>query len=88
MAATSTVATGALRSSRRGHDESPGSMLFLGLLWLSLALAIVFLMTLIVSTAVDGADRFDAALMTAYSSKLTTDTIGLRAARLGTRSEE
>ena len=83
MAATG-VAAGALRSSRRGHDQSPGSMLFLGLLWLSLALAIVFLMTLIVTTAVDGADRFDSALITEYSSKLTPDTTGLRAALLGT----
>ena len=84
MAATTAVTTRALPSSRRGHDESLGSMVFLGLLWLSLALAIVFLMVLIVTTAVDGAGRFDTALITQYSSKLTPDTTGLRAALLGT----
>ena len=84
MAATTTVTTGALPKSRRGHDQSLGSMVFLGLLWLSLALAIVFLMTLIVTTAIDGAGRFDSALITEYSSKLTPDTTGLRAALLGT----
>jgi phosphate transport system permease protein len=84
MATSTAVIPGALRSSRRGHDESVGSMLFLGLLWLSLALAIVFLLTLIATTAVDGASRFDAALVTEYSSKLTPETTGLRAALLGT----
>jgi len=84
MAATTTVTAGALRSSRRGHDDSPASMLFLGLLWLSLALAIVFLMTLIVTTAIDGAGRFDSALITEYGSTLSPETTGLRAALLGT----
>jgi len=82
--ATATAASGALSASRRGHDNSLGSLLFLGLLWLSLALGIVFLMTLIVTTAIDGADRFDGALITEYSSKLTPETTGLRAALLGT----
>lgn len=59
-------------------------MLFLAVLWLSLALAIVFLMTLVVTTALDGVGRFDSALITEYSSTLTPETTGLRAALLGT----
>ncbi|MBA2456398.1 MAG: phosphate ABC transporter permease PstA [Nocardioidaceae bacterium] len=83
MAAT-VVAPQVLSTSKRGHDSSAGSLLFLAALWLSLAMAIVFLMTLVVTTAVDGAGRFDSALITEYGSKLTPDTTGLRAALLGT----
>ena len=82
--ATTAVPAAALRSSGRGHDRSLGSVLFVLALWSSLALAITFLMTLIVTTAVDGAGRFDGALFTQYSSTLTPETTGLRAALLGT----
>jgi phosphate transport system permease protein len=83
MAATS-VAPAAVPRSGRSHDSGPASLLFLVVLWLSLAMAIVFLMTLIVTTAIDGAGRFDSALITQYSSTLTPETTGLRAALLGT----
>jgi len=84
MAAVTATPSSLLASSRRGHDNSPVSLLFLSLLWLSLALAIVFLMTLIVTTAIDGAARFDRALITEYGSTLNPETTGLRAALLGT----
>jgi phosphate transport system permease protein len=83
MAAT-TVTTGIRSGSRRGHDNSPVALAFLGALWLSLALGIVFLMTLIVTTAIDGAERFDSELITEYGSTLSPETTGLRAALLGT----
>jgi phosphate transport system permease protein len=76
--------TSAIRSSGRGHDNSVGSVVFLLALWVSLALAITFLLTLIITTAIDGAGRFDSALFTEYSSTLAPETTGLRAALLGT----
>jgi len=83
-ATTTTTPQSPLRSSERKHDQSILSIAFLVALWLSLALAITFLMTLIITTTIDGASRFDSALFTQYSSQLTPDTTGLRAALLGT----
>lgn len=84
MAETMTASPAAIRSSGRSHDNTLLSVIFLIALWLSLALAITFLMTLIVTTAIDGAGRFDGALFTEYSSQLSPETTGLRAALLGT----
>ncbi len=84
MAETMTASPAAIRSSARSHDNTLLSVIFLIALWLSLALAITFLMTLIVTTANDGAGRFDGALFTEYSSQLSPETTGLRAALLGT----
>ncbi len=84
MAAPPTVPQTAIRSSGRSHDKSLLSIAFLVALWLSLALAITFLMTLIVTTTIDGLGRFDSSLFTEYSSQLTPETTGLRAALLGT----
>jgi phosphate ABC transporter permease subunit PstA len=71
-------------ASRRNRDRTLGSLLFLTALWLSLALAIVFLMTLIVTTAIDGAPRLDANLFTEYDSTLFPAQTGVRAGILGT----
>jgi phosphate ABC transporter permease subunit PstA len=84
MSAATSVTPAELRMRGRSHDSGPASLLFLSLLWLSLALAIVFLMTLVITTAVEGAPRFDSALITQYSSTLLPETTGLRAALLGT----
>ncbi|HLL08575.1 MAG TPA: phosphate ABC transporter permease PstA [Nocardioidaceae bacterium] len=81
---TTAPPSSAVRSSGRGHDKSVGSVVFLLALWLSLALAITFLLTLLITTAIDGAGRFDSELITEYSSILAPETIGLRAALLGT----
>ena len=84
MSAATSVTPAELRMRGRSHDSRPASLVFLSLLWLSLALAIVFLMTLVITTAVEGAPRFDSALITQYSSTLLPETTGLRAALLGT----
>jgi phosphate ABC transporter permease subunit PstA len=73
----------ALRSGR-SRDRNLASLVFLVALWLSLALAVVFLMTLVISTAIQGAPRFDANLFTEYDSTLFPMQTGVRAGILGT----
>ncbi len=68
----------------RGHERSVGSMVFLGALWLSLVFGIMVLVTLIVTTAIDGSARFDSALLTNYDSTLSPESAGVKAAFVGT----
>jgi phosphate ABC transporter permease subunit PstA len=70
--------------SGRSRDRNLASLVFLVALWLSLALAVVFLMTLVISTAIQGAPRFDANLVTEYDSTLFPQQTGVRAGILGT----
>jgi phosphate ABC transporter permease subunit PstA len=70
-------------SSGRRKDRSMGSMVFLGLLWFSLFFGVMVLLVLIVSTAVDGASRFDSELLTNYDSVVRPETTGFRAGILG-----
>jgi len=58
-------------------------MVFLGLLWFSLFFGVMVLLVLIVTTAIDGADRFDSALLTDYDSVVRPETTGFRAGILG-----
>jgi phosphate transport system permease protein len=73
----STLATG------RSKDRNVGSLVFLGLLWFSLFFGVMVLLVLIVSTALDGASRFDSALITEYSSRISPESTGFRAGILG-----
>ena len=82
MASIGAVA-GASIATGRSHDRSTKSIIFLIALWLSLALAIIFLLALIVDTAIEGAGRFDANLFTAYDSTLFPSEAGARAGILG-----
>jgi phosphate ABC transporter permease subunit PstA len=75
---TSVVATG------RSKDRTPGSLVFLGLLWFSLFFGVMVLLVLIISTAIEGSPRFDSALLTEYSSRVRPETTGFRAGILGT----
>jgi len=86
MAATTTLGNRAATGLRHGrsHEKGLASMLFLGALWLSLFFSIVVLVTLIVSTAIDGAGRFDSELITNYDSTLNPETAGVRASLFGT----
>jgi phosphate ABC transporter permease subunit PstA len=68
----------------RSRDRNPASLVFLVALWMSLALAVVFLMTLVVSTAIAGAPRPDANQFTEYDSTLFPHETGIRAGLLGT----
>ncbi|MDQ4085237.1 MAG: phosphate ABC transporter permease PstA [Actinomycetota bacterium] len=70
--------------SGRSRDRNTASLVFLVALWLSLALAVVFLMTLVITTAIQGAPRFDANLFTEYDSTLFPQQTGIRAGILGT----
>lgn len=82
MATIGTVATRALREGKAG-DRSPGSIGFLVLLWVSLAFAVLSLLTLLVTAFIDGLPRMDVALFTEYTSQVSPETAGARAAILG-----
>lgn len=79
---TAREVTQALSSGRR-RDRSPGSLVFLGLLWFSLFFGVVVLLVLIVNTAIDGAPRFDSALLTQYDSQVRPEQTGFRAGIVG-----
>jgi phosphate ABC transporter permease subunit PstA len=72
-----------LATAGRDRDRSTGSIVFLLVLWFSLFFGVVVLVALIVSTAIDGAPRFDKELLTNYSSTLHPETTGFRAGILG-----
>ena len=65
-----------------GSELSPRALLFLVLLWLSLVIALLFLIVLIVSTLLEGLPRLDSRLFTEYSAS-TPRRAGARAAVLG-----
>jgi phosphate ABC transporter permease subunit PstA len=71
-------------TSGRSRESSLASVSFLVALWFSLFFGIVVLLVLIVSTAIDGAPRFDGDLITRYGSRLLPDRTGYRAGILGT----
>jgi phosphate ABC transporter permease subunit PstA len=70
-------------TSGRSKDKTPRSLIFLGLLWFSLLFGVLVLLVLIVTTAIKGAPRFDADLLTNYGSALYPDSTGFRAGILG-----
>jgi phosphate ABC transporter permease subunit PstA len=86
MSIATTTAREVTRSlgTGRSKDRNTASLVFLGLLWSSLFFGVMVLLVLLVSTAVDGADRFDTALITDYSSRISPETTGFRAGILGT----
>jgi len=67
----------------RSRDRNLGSIIFLGGLWFSLFFGVMVLLVLIVTTAMDGAGRFDGALITDYDSVLHPERTGFRAGILG-----
>jgi len=79
-----TASTTVLATTGRDRDRTVGSMAFLFALWFSLLFGVLVLGALIVSTAIDGASRFDSELVTNYSSRLRPETTGFRAGILGT----
>jgi phosphate transport system permease protein len=82
MASFGTVATAPLRARKAG-DTSGASIAFLVGLWLAVALAMVCLVTLLVTAFVDGYPRLDGDLFTRYTSRVLPETAGARAAILG-----
>ncbi|MEY4898267.1 MAG: phosphate transporter permease PstA [Actinomycetota bacterium] len=79
---TSLSQSNSLRGRVRGGDNSPLSMAFLFLLWFSVFFAFVFLLTLIVTTWIDGAARLDLRMFTEFPSSAPEDA-GARPAILG-----
>jgi phosphate ABC transporter permease subunit PstA len=78
----STTAPLKLRAATAG-DRSPASLIFLIALWFALAFSILVLVVLLVDSFVGGVTRLDAELFTNYSSRLSPETAGARAAILG-----
>ena len=83
VAATTARETTRSVTSGRRKDRNPGSLLFLVALWFSLFFGVMVLVVLIVDTAIQGAPRFDSALITDYTSRITTSESGFRAGILG-----
>lgn len=76
------IGEGTIRGRAKGGDNSPVSILFLGLLWLSLLLAFAFLVTLIVTTVIEGSPRLNAMLVTEFPASRPEEA-GARPAILG-----
>ena len=72
----------ALPTTGRSKERTPASLFFLGLLWLSLLIAFATLVTLLVSTFVQGMGRLDGRLLTEFPSS-RPDEAGARPAVLG-----
>jgi phosphate ABC transporter permease subunit PstA len=72
-----------LATAGRDRDHSVTSIVFLCVLWFSLFFGVLVLVALIVSTALEGAPRFDGDLITRYSSTLSPERTGFRAGILG-----
>ncbi len=68
----------------KSRDQNARSLVFLCALWFSLFFGVMVLVVLIVSTALEGAPRFDANLITQYGSILHPEDTGFRAGILGT----
>jgi phosphate transport system permease protein len=68
--------------SVNGGENSPRAIIFLFLLWFSLAVAVVFLATLLIVTLIDGAPMFGPNLFFEYTASNPEDA-GARAAILG-----
>lgn len=84
-AATATAATTvkARIATGKSRDRTPLSLIFLILLWFSLFFGVVVLLALIITTAIEGAPRFDMGLLTNYTSVVSPETAGFRAGILG-----
>ncbi|TWX38464.1 phosphate ABC transporter permease PstA [Frigoribacterium sp. ACAM 257] len=71
-----------LASSSRNGERGLRPMIFLVALWLCLAVAVVFLITLVATVAIQGAPRLTATLLTEYPSS-SPERAGARPAILG-----
>jgi phosphate ABC transporter permease subunit PstA len=68
----------------KSRDQNARSLVFLCALWFALFFGVMVLVVLIVSTALEGAPRFDSNLITQYGSILHPEDTGFRAGILGT----
>jgi phosphate transport system permease protein len=82
MSSTPTATSPSLRRTRGSGESSPRSIAFAIALWACLVIAVIFLLTLIITTLMDGADRLDSRLFTEYPSSRPQQA-GARPAILG-----
>ena len=82
MATIGQLATRPLTAERNG-DKSPASILFLVALWVALSFAVLTLVVLLVTSFMDALPRLDGELFTNYSSQVSPETAGARAAIIG-----
>lgn len=82
--ATATAAETVRLTTGRSRERDVRSLVFVGMLWLSLFFGVVVLFVLILDTIIKGSSRFDAELLTAYESTLSPESTGFRAGILGT----
>ncbi|GAA1788458.1 phosphate ABC transporter permease PstA [Agromyces lapidis] len=71
-----------LKTGKAHGERRAGPLIFLIVLWLSLAVAVIFLLTLIVNLLLEGGSRFGMPLFTEYPSS-SPDRAGARPAILG-----
>lgn len=79
---TATPKAAPLSVGTRSKEHSPASLFFMVLLWLSLLVGFATLVTLIVTTALDGWERLDARLLLNYPSSRPAEA-GARPAIIG-----
>jgi phosphate transport system permease protein len=88
MATTTTTAPSAaapvrpLKAAKHG-EKSTASVVFLFALWFALAFSVLCLAVLLVDSFLDGVPRLDGELFTNYTSRISPETAGARAAILG-----
>jgi phosphate ABC transporter permease subunit PstA len=71
-----------LKAAKHG-ERSTASMVFLVALWFALAFSVLCLVVLLVDSFLDGVTRLDSELFTNYTSRISPETAGARAAILG-----
>ncbi|HSP74856.1 MAG TPA: phosphate ABC transporter permease PstA [Cryobacterium sp.] len=76
------IRSASIKGKVKGGEKSARSIIFLVVLWLSLFVSFAVLLTLIITTVIDGADRFDSRLLTEFPAS-SPDRAGLRPAILG-----
>jgi len=82
MTSIGALAVRPLKAERHG-DRTTASIAFLLALWVALAFAVLSLVTLLVTSFIEGLPRLDANLITRYSSQVFPGRAGARAAILG-----
>ncbi|MHA7263764.1 phosphate ABC transporter permease PstA [Arthrobacter sp. TMN-37] len=70
------------RTSKYSGEKSPAALIFLLLIWACLAFSFLFLLVLIVTTIIDGSNKFTSTLFTEYPAS-SPDRAGARPAILG-----
>ncbi|TFV76816.1 phosphate ABC transporter permease PstA [Blastococcus sp. CT_GayMR19] len=82
MATIGQLATQPIKARKHGA-KSPASIAFLVALWCALGFSILCLLTLLITSVMDGLPRLDSNLLTQYTSQIAPERGGARAAIIG-----